>query len=279
MKNEVEGRIPTETRMPRRLSLFWTVILTVIAAYLVLQFVLPLVSMLIVGRDRPLPVPGALMVIYMALVLIGVFVYLAVDEGRIKEFWAPIEALLRGRDDIQTRDDRLYNIGRWVVLIAFPLAAGWIVYSSIAPSTSAPTALRIQHPTIPFTYEKLTNPFRNPDGTIDPETIEEGRLLFQINCRPCHGTPANGEGPMAYGFRLRPANFRSEDTIATVIEAYAFWRIKEGGIGLPAEGSPWDSAMPAWENELTDDEIWKIIAAEYNIAGVEPRRPESAPGE
>ena len=84
---------------------------------------------------------------------------------------------------------------------------------------------------------------------------------------------------MAYGLRLRPANFRSEDTIATVIEAYAFWRIREGAPGLPNTGSPWDSAMPSWKDELTDDQIWKIIAAEYQIAGVDPRRPEQAPGE
>ena len=84
---------------------------------------------------------------------------------------------------------------------------------------------------------------------------------------------------MAYGFRLKPADFTTEDTIATVIEAYTFWRIKEGGIGLPTAGSPWDSAMPAWQDELTEEEIWKIIAAEYDTAGVEPRRPEAASGE
>jgi mono/diheme cytochrome c family protein len=265
--------------MPKRLPLFWSVIVTVAGTYLLLQFGAPYASMLIAGRDNPLPVPGALMGIYVVLILIGVFVYLAAAEARLKEFWAPVEALLRGRDAVQTISDRLFNLGRWAVLIAVPLGGGWVVYSSLAPSAAPPTALRIQHPTIPFAYEKLTNPYRNPDGTVDPEIIEEGRVLFQINCRPCHGTPADGAGPMAYGFRLRPANFRSEDTIVTVIEAYAFWRVKEGGISLPAEGSPWDSAMPAWKDELTDDQIWKIIAAEYDTAGVEPRRPEAAPGE
>jgi len=265
--------------VPRRLNLFWTVILTVVGTYLLLQFGVPYASMLIAGRSNLLPVPGALMGIYVVLILIGVFVYLAADEARLKEFWAPIEALLRGRAKSQAIGDRLFNVGRWAVLIVVPLGVGWAVYSSLAPSATLPTALRIQHPTIPFAYEKLTNPYRNPDGTVDPAVIEEGRVLFQINCRPCHGTPADGQGPMAYGFRLKPANFRSEDTIATVIEAYAFWRIKEGGIGLPVEGSPWDSAMPAWKDELTDDQIWKIIAAEYDTAGVEPRRPEAAPGE
>jgi len=265
--------------VPRRLNLFWTVVLTVVGTYLLLQFGVPVASMLIAGRSAPLPVPGALMAIYLALIVIGVLVYLAADEARLKEFWAPIEALLRGRDKVQTTHDRVFNLIRLIVLVAVPLGAGWAVYSSTAPSSTPPTALRLQHPTIPFAYEKLTNPFRNADGTVDPAVIEEGRVLFQINCRPCHGTPADGQGPMAYGFRLKPANFRSEDTIATVIEAYAFWRIKEGGIGLPAEGSPWDSAMPAWKDELTDDQIWKIIAAEYATAGVEPRRPETAPGE
>ena len=79
---------------------------------------------------------------------------------------------------------------------------------------------------------------------------------------------------MARGFRLKPADFTHPGTIATLVEAYLFWRIKEGAPGLPPEASPWDSAMPAWKDELTDEEIWKIILAEYEIAGMEPRKPE-----
>lgn len=265
--------------MTRKISLFWLVVLTVIGVNLLLQLVVPYLSMLITNRTEPLPVPGALMVIYQALTLIGVLVYLAADEHRLQAFWQPIRSFMRGPEEVRTPRDRAMAAGRWAVLGGLPLLAGWIVYSGSLPATAAPTSLRISHPTIPFEYQSLTNPFRNPDGTVDPAIIEEGRVLFQINCRPCHGTPANGDGPMAYGFRLRPANFSSEDTIATVIEAYAFWRVREGGIGLPTAGSPWDSAMPAWAAELSDEQIWKIIAAEYQIAGVEPRRPESAPGE
>ncbi len=43
---------------------------------------------------------------------------------------------------------------------------------------------------------------------------------------------------MAGGFRLRPANFSDPGTIATVVEAYAFWRVTEGGPGLPPEATP-----------------------------------------
>ncbi|MGH2524919.1 MAG: hypothetical protein ACRDH2_20620, partial [Anaerolineales bacterium] len=187
--------------MPKRLPLFWSVVITLVATYLLLQFGVPYASMLIAGRDNPLPVPGALMGIYLALILVGVFVYLAADEARLKEFWAPVETLLRGRDAqaVQTTGDRLFNIARWAVLVAIPLGVGGAVYSSLAPSATPPTTLRLQHPSLPFAYEKLTNPYRNADGTVDPAIIEEGRVLFQTNCRPCHGTPADGEGPMAYG--------------------------------------------------------------------------------
>jgi mono/diheme cytochrome c family protein len=106
------------------------------------------------------------------------------------------------------------------------------------------------------------------------KVLEEGRVLYQKNCRPCHGTTAGGDGPMARGFRLKPINFRDPGTIATVVEGYLMWRIKEGGLGLPPEATPWDSAMPVWKDELSDEEIWKIILAGYDTAGMEPRKLE-----
>ena len=222
--------------MKLRISLFWSVVLTIVGLYLLLALVAPTISMLLVGRDEPLPVPGALMTIYMTLILIGVAVYLAADDARLDEFSAPVKSFLIGPEQTESTKNRVLSIARWVVLAALPVMAFAIVYLSSLPSTVAPATLRIAHPTIPFEYQDLVNPHRNPDGSVDANVIEEGQLLVQTNCRPCHGTPANGEGPMAYGFRLRPANFRSEDTIATVIEAYAFWRIREGAPGLPNTG-------------------------------------------
>jgi mono/diheme cytochrome c family protein len=73
---------------------------------------------------------------------------------------------------------------------------------------------------------------------------------------------------------LRPINFTDPGTIATVVENFAFWRIKEGGPGLPNVSTPWDSAMPAWKDVLTDTQIWKIIMGEYVTAGVMARQRE-----
>ena len=103
----------------------------------------------------------------------------------------------------------------------------------------------------------------------------EGRALYAMNCRPCHGDSVSGDGPMADGFKLRPINFTDNGTIETIVEGYTFWRVANGGRGLPVEATPWDSAMPQWKLNLTEEERWKIILAEYDLAEKTPRIPES----
>ena len=121
-------------------------------------------------------------------------------------------------------------------------------------------------------------------GTIDKQTARaalveknlfEGRALYAMNCRPCHGDSVAGDGPMADGFKLRPINFTDNGTIETIVEGYTFWRVTNGGPGLPTEATPWDSAMPEWKLSLTEEQRWKIILAEYDLAQKTPRIPEA----
>ncbi|MFQ5624665.1 MAG: c-type cytochrome [Paracoccaceae bacterium] len=120
-------------------------------------------------------------------------------------------------------------------------------------------------------------------GSISKETAKaalveinlfEGRALYAMNCRPCHGDSVSGDGPMADGFKLRPINFTDNGTIETIVEGYTFWRVTNGGPGLPTEATPWDSAMPEWKLNLTEEQRWKIILAEYDLAQKTPRIPE-----
>lgn len=266
--------------MRMRLSLFWGAVILLVVIYLLLRFGVAYLSQIIVGAENPLPVPGALMSIYLILVIVGIGVYVGMDEETQRTFFQPLARILRGPERIETRGDQVFRGSRWAVLALFPLLVGFVVYSQVVPAVGTPTTLRIQHPGLPKEFEELENPFRTDDqgNPVDKATlaqsIEEGRILFYINCRPCHGTKADGAGPMARGFRLKPVDFTDPGTIATVVESFAFWRVNKGNPGLPVESSPWDSAMPTWERDLTSDEIWKIILAEYTIAGVDPRIPE-----
>lgn len=273
--------------------IFWGTVITVAAVYVFLRFAFPYLAMALVNKPNPLPMPSMAVLMYMLLTLLGAAVYISFDDRRLRQFLRPLLLLLIGRG---TRELRA---GRTVFLVALPLLAAVALFRALVPSAEPPVWLRIQHPTIPGKYERKVNPFRNPGtdliakfleknpGEMNEEEaraalvkryVEEGIVLYQKNCRPCHGTKADGTGPMARGFRLRPANFTDPGTIATLVEAYAFWRVREGGIGLPNEASPWDSSMPRWMGELSEEEIWKIILAEYHIAGVEPRVPEKLEG-
>src|SRR5262249_10549271 len=81
-------------------------------------------------------------------------------------------------------------------------------------------------------------------------------------------------GHFAYGFNPPPANFQDPGTIAMLQEAFLFWRIAKGGPGLPKESTPWNSVMPAWEDRLSEEQIWQVIMYLYDATGQHPRRWE-----
>jgi mono/diheme cytochrome c family protein len=225
---------------------------------------------------------------YLLLALLGFFLYVTSAPARRQEFLAPARTFLRA-------EGALGRVRLGVFVVA-PVLFGGVIFAQVAPGVKSPTGLRIQHPTMPARFEGLQNPLRSPSDervkqfiqeaslkgvTLDQaraalveKWTQEGVILYEKNCRPCHGVAAGGDGPMAPALPLKPANFRDPGTIATVVESYAFWRVQEGGRGLPTVATPWDSAMPVWKNDLKEEEIWKILLAEYATAGVEPRRPE-----
>jgi mono/diheme cytochrome c family protein len=106
------------------------------------------------------------------------------------------------------------------------------------------------------------------------EHLREGRRVYYQNCLPCHGDRLDGAGHFGHGFSPTPLSFADPGTIAQLTESYVFWRIAKGGPGLPREGAPWNSAMPAWETFLSEDEIWAVIIFLYEQSGWQPRRWE-----
>ena len=239
--------------------------------YVGLRWGLPWLSVIVGFTQTPAPVPAFAIVVYMVCATVGLLVYVSSEDKRWNQFLAPLVKLfvipVGGPKGMQR-----------AVLVVLPLLVGGIAWQRLLPATSTPTVIRVQHPALPDKYVTMKNPYRDVSAEEREGLEREGQVLYQKNCRPCHGTKADGAGPLARGQRLRPVDFTDPGTIGTVIEPHPFWRITEGALGLPAIATPWNSAMPPWGDELTPEEIWKIILAEYRLGGIDPREPEELGG-
>jgi hypothetical protein len=78
----------------------------------------------------------------------------------------------------------------------------------------------------------------------------------------------------AHGLDPIPTNFADQGAISILRDSYLFWRIAKGGPGLPEEAAPWDTAMPAWESFLTEEEMWEAVLFLYDFTGQRPRARE-----
>jgi len=241
---------------------FWQALLILVIAYVLIAYGIPMLPGSVL-------VPKSVILEYMAMVLAGVMLWVSDDEARWQQFQQPIR-------DVLVKDD-LKNV-RTSLLVAAPLLIGFFVFRQAQAKVSAPPNLRSIHPapptTITFRGKQMTlagleNPLRK-EGEL-AKHIEDGKAVYYRNCMPCHGDFLDGQGHYAHGFNPIPLNFQDNGTIAQLTESFVFWRVAKGGPGLPREGTPWNSAMPAWEDFLTENEIWSVILFLYEQTGWHPR--------
>ena len=141
------------------------------------------------------------------------------------------------------------------------------------PHPAPPPELTYRDKVIGLTQE-VQNPFRHlekDDKEAFKAHVDNGRRVYYQNCFYCHGDDLDGEGHFAHGFNPPPANFQDPGIIPNYQEAFFFWRISKGGPGLPPRAAPWDSAMPVWEDHLTEEEIWDVILFLSEYTGYRPR--------
>jgi mono/diheme cytochrome c family protein len=246
---------------------FWQLVVVVFVAWLLFEFGIAYVPPLLGLRTAP--APNSVVLQYVVTVLVGMLLYVSADEMRWRTFKQPMHAVMVDPDK---------KLVRMALLVLLPLLVGFIAFDRVRPTVAAPPSLRSIHPAPPgqitfrgqsMTLAGLNNPLR-ADGSI-AEDYEVGKRVYYQNCLACHGDALDGRGHYAHGFSPTPLSFRDNGTIAQLTESFVFWRIAKGGPGLPREGTPWNSAMPAWEDFLTADEIWAVIIFLYEQAGWQPR--------
>jgi len=110
------------------------------------------------------------------------------------------------------------------------------------------------------------------------EHVARGKVVYYENCFYCHGDTLAADGHYAKSVNPLPANFQDPGVLPQLTEAFLYWRVAKGGPGMPDAGGPWDSSMPAWENFLSEDDMWNVIAFLYDYTGYKPRAAESVEG-
>src|SRR5688500_17521955 len=253
---------------------FWQALIVLVLSYFLIRFGIPYLPRLLGLKSAP--APASVVLQYMAFIAVGILIYVSSDEPRWRSFKQPIHGVLVDHDK---------RILRTLLLIAIPLLAGFIAYDQVRPTVEAPPPLRSIHPAPPsqitfrgktMVLANLENPLRKT-GKLE-DHYELGKAIYYKNCLPCHGDGLDGQGHYAHAFSPAPLNFQDNGTIAQLSESFVFWRVAKGGLGLPREGTPWSSAMPAWEDFLTEEEIWAVIIFLYEQTPWDPRTFHAAEG-
>jgi mono/diheme cytochrome c family protein len=133
-------------------------------------------------------------------------------------------------------------------------------YKAFAPNSVTRDGLTLQQPVAgtiargyrPFHYgpgeaeairagNELANPYHPT-----PQTLEEGKALFQTYCMVCHGERGHGDGPIAG--KIPPPPSYVSDRLMQFPEGRIFHVITMG-----------TGKMPSYAAQLSADERWKVV--------------------
>jgi mono/diheme cytochrome c family protein len=94
----------------------------------------------------------------------------------------------------------------------------------------------------------------SPDQGEVVDAVEAGCDLYADNCAGCHGATARGDGEHAVHLMPGATDLVAPESANKPAEE-RFQRIMKGG-AMP----PYNSAMPAFEGQLSDEQVWQILA-------------------
>lgn len=103
----------------------------------------------------------------------------------------------------------------------------------------------------PGASEKWTAPPRaarkkNPVAA-DAKSANDGKLLYQQECRACHGDAGKGDGPTAKDLEKTPGDL-SKPAMWDQTDGELFWKITSGR-----------KPMPSYEQKFTDEQRWSVV--------------------
>jgi hypothetical protein len=234
-------------------------------------------SYLILRFGFAAPIPSSVVTIYMGIVTLAILAYMSSSQERREEVSRPL---------VRFMTEKRYTALLAATVLVIPGLAAANVYVKMNVPVEPPLFSRTVHPASPadvtvhdkrIELDTGENPFRHLEKASPAEFrqhVENGRRVYYLNCVFCHGDNLAGNGMFVHGLDPIPTNFTDKGTLPMLRETFLFWRISKGGPGLPDEGGPWDTAMPAWEKMLKEEEMWDAILFLYDFNGSRPRGRE-----
>jgi hypothetical protein len=242
------------------------------------------------------PLPSRIFYQYMGVIAVATFLWVSASDDSWNECKHTILSLLSGRTPG-------WRVVRALVFTATPLLTAIGLHDSLTPKFPEPVERPRWDRTRPperilvdgelFVLWDKRNPFRiNDDGEYsdtvqrryldaDPwnstsvpymRHIREGGVRYFQECHLCHGAALDGRGIFRSTMRPFPSSFLDPTLTAQRQESYLFWQIHGGGgVRIPRGEAPWAQTMPAYQDVLSTQDIWKVILFLYWATGYEPR--------
>jgi mono/diheme cytochrome c family protein len=92
------------------------------------------------------------------------------------------------------------------------------------------------------------------DGT----SVSDGGQLYETHCASCHGIDGMGDGDPGKALSPSPALLAYMIRRPISVDEYLLWSIADGG-------AQFKSKMPAFKDNLSRDDVWRVVA--YMRAG------------
>ena len=101
---------------------------------------------------------------------------------------------------------------------------------------------------------KVENPIKPTE-----ESLTQGMMIYTMHCAVCHGSPDKKDNPLGQSFYPPVPQFTRH--APDMPDWQAYWVLKNG---VRYTG------MPAWEQTLSDEEMWKVATFLGNWTNLPP---------
>jgi mono/diheme cytochrome c family protein len=172
---------------------------------------------------------------------------------------------------VKINETIIRRAGIWMALLTAPFIGGlfvtyevinidWLSMMEVQPSYRPMEApLPIPEGSIPISGAAFVGGIGSPENPIqaDADSLERGRILFDIHCKVCHGAVGQGDGTMAIYMKTVPPENLTGETVSAFSDGDIFLVITNGVMPY----------MPPLRENLDVRGRWDVVNYVHTLQG------------